>query len=117
MSGIWPTPSGRARRVAESIAILWLLCLSDLIFTLWAHRFTPFYELNPIARAMLQLEWVAGLVLFKMGATGMACAIFWRLRQHRQVEATLWVMVSLYIVVLLRWSNYTVATAMLGMAG
>ena len=40
----------------ELIAVLWLLSLADLIFTLWAHLFTHFQELNPIARALPLLK-------------------------------------------------------------
>jgi hypothetical protein len=41
----------RPRRVGELIGILWMLALADLVFTLWAHTFTPFIEMNPLARA------------------------------------------------------------------
>ena len=30
--------------------VLWVLGTADLLFTIWAQRFTPFLELNPLAR-------------------------------------------------------------------
>src|SRR4051812_31105751 len=44
--------SHRPRRVAELIGIVWMLGLADLFFTLWAHFFTHFSELNPVASFM-----------------------------------------------------------------
>jgi hypothetical protein len=105
--------SYRARRVVESLGIIWLLCLADLFFTLWAHAFTPFYELNPIARSMLQADQIGLLILFKLGATAAATLIFWRLRNQPQTETALWLMVSVYTLVLVKWSNYTTVVAMM----
>src|SRR5437588_627126 len=38
----------RTRRIVELLVILWVLALCDLFFTIWAHIFTPFCELNPL---------------------------------------------------------------------
>ena len=59
----------RGRRVAHLLLALWLLSLADLFFTLWAHFFTPFYELNPIARALLASNQITWLVLMKLMLT------------------------------------------------
>ena|SRR5438874_10740621 len=103
----------RHRRVAELIGILWLLSLADLIFTLWAHFFTPFNELNPVASFMLSRGLVPSLILFKLVVTAIGTRIFWRLRRHWRAELALWVLVGVYVLLTVRWSNYaTTALAM-----
>src|SRR4051812_16957772 len=97
----------RHRRVAELIGILWLLSLADLLFTLWAHFFTPFNELNPVANFMLNRGLVPSLILFKLVVTAIGTRIFWRLRRHGRAELALWALVGVYVILTVRWSNYT----------
>jgi hypothetical protein len=98
----------RSRRVAQAICVLWILSLADLVFTLWAHVFTPFHELNPLAKALLDGDQVAVLVLLKLILTTVGATIFWRLRDHARAEVGLWVVVTAYVLLALRWSSYTV---------
>jgi hypothetical protein len=98
----------RTWRVAQLIAALWVLSIADLLFTLWAHHFTPFNEVNPLARALLQSQSFAGLVAMKLGLTGLGAGIFWHLRRYARAEAVLWTLVGVYVLLALRWSNYTV---------
>jgi hypothetical protein len=100
----------RDRRVAELIGVVWMLSLADLLFTLWAHFFTPFHELNPVANYMLSRNLVPSLVLFKLVVTAIGTQIFWRLRGHGRAEAALWAMVGVYVLLAVRWSSYTAAT-------
>jgi hypothetical protein len=97
----------RTRRVVELLAVLWVLSLADLFFTLWAHSFTAFYELNPIARVLLEGDMIAALVAFKLALTITGTVIFWRLRAHRQAEAAVWALVMVYVMLTFRWSSYT----------
>ena len=97
----------RHRRVAELIGILWMLSLADLFFTIWAHFFTPFNELNPVANFMLSRGLVPSLILFKLVVTAIGTRIFWRLRQHGRAELALWMLVGVYVLLTVRWSNYT----------
>jgi hypothetical protein len=97
----------RHRRVAELIAVLWMLALADLCFTLWAHFFTPFNELNPLANYMLRRNLVPTLILYKLVVTAIGTQIFWRLRNHGRAEIALWGMVGAYVVLAMRWSAYT----------
>jgi hypothetical protein len=97
----------RHRRVAELIAILWLLALADLFFTLWAHFFTPFSELNPVASYMLRQNLVPSLILYKLVVTAIGTLIFWRLREYGRAEIALWGLVGTYVLLTMRWSNYT----------
>ncbi|HEY7120578.1 MAG TPA: DUF5658 family protein [Tepidisphaeraceae bacterium] len=97
----------RHRRVAELIVVLWMLSLADLFFTLWAHFFTPFHELNPLAGYMLRRNLVPSLILFKLVVTAIGTQIFWRLRHHGRAELALWALVGAYVLLAMRWSNYT----------
>ncbi|HSI34048.1 MAG: DUF5658 family protein [Phycisphaerae bacterium] len=107
----------RDRRVFKLIATLWVLSLADLVFTLWAHFFTPFQELNPLARYFLLQNLIPSLVLFKLVVTTIGASIFWRLRQHPRAEAALWAIVGVYIALAFRWSSYTTAAMALGGGG
>ena len=112
-----PSDASRRRlwRVAQLIAALWVLSLSDLFFTLWAHRFTDFNELNPLARALLDSRSFFGLVAMKLGLTALGAGIFWHLRRYARAEAALWALVGVYVLLALRWSNYTVAAMAIGL--
>ena len=98
----------RARRVTQGIAILWVLSMSDLFFTLWAHTFTPFDELNPIAASLLNHGLLGMLVTMKVSLTFVGASIFWRLRGHGKAEMAMWAVVIVYVLLTIRWSGYTV---------
>ena len=106
----------RARRVYQGIAILWLLSLSDLFFTLWAHTFTAFDELNPIAAALLDHGMFGLLVMMKVGLTFLGATFFWRLRGHTRAEIALWAVVLAYVLLTIRWSSYTTGVMALAAA-
>jgi len=99
----------RHRRVAELIGILWMLSIADLFFTLWAHFFTPFNEMNPLASVLLRNNLIPSLILFKLVVTAIGVQIFWRLRSYARAEVALWGVVGVYVALTLRWSTYTVA--------
>jgi hypothetical protein len=98
-----------SRRVAQLLMILWLLSMSDLALTLWAARFTPFRELNPVAHFLLQTGQVPALVMVKLSLTALGTSIFWHLRGYRRAEAALWLIVMVYVLLAARWSDYTAA--------
>lgn len=97
----------RARRMGELIVAVCLLSTCDLIFTLWAHHFTAFRELNPLARQMLQSGMIGSLVFFKIGLTAMGAMIFWRLRHCLPAEIGIWLVLTAYVLLTFRWSDYT----------
>jgi hypothetical protein len=107
--------SRRDRRMGELIGILWLLSLADLFFTLWAHVFTPFYELNPIARTLLNHNLLLSLVLLKVVLTAIGSTIFWRLRNYARAEIVLWGVVLTYVLLTMRWSDYTLGVIRLSL--
>jgi len=97
----------RSRRMGELLATLWVLALADLFFTLWAHFFTPFHELNPLARTLLGQNLIPSLVIYKLTITLLGTAIFWRLRGYRRAEIALLAVVIVYVLLAMRWSDYT----------
>src|SRR5205085_104652 len=105
----------RARRVGELLAVLWLLSLADLVFTIWAELFTPFHELNPLAAHLLHHGQITALIACKVALTGLGAAIFWRLRRHARAELALWAVVLLYVLLAIRWSDYTNQVIALGL--
>jgi len=106
----------RALRVTQGIAILWTLSLADLFFTLWAHSFTPFDEMNPFAAMLLNRGLFGMLVTLKVGMTFLGATIFWRLRGHGRAELAMWAVVLVYVLLTIRWSGYTVGVMALGSA-
>jgi hypothetical protein len=98
----------RGRRVFELILILIGLSLADLGFTLWAHFFTDFHELNPLASDLLKGGFIGHLVLFKLTLTMLGAFIFWRLRRDVRAEVGLWAIVCVYVMLTVRWSDYTI---------
>jgi hypothetical protein len=106
----------RTRRTLELLVILWVLALCDLFFTIWAHIFTPFRELNPLADQLLQHDRIFWLVVGKVALTGLGSAIFWRLRRHTRVELALWAVVIVYVFLTFRWSGYTTEVLAIGQA-
>ena len=105
----------RTRRTVELLAVIWLLAMADLFFTIWAHIFTPFMELNPFARGLLHHNQLTVLIASKVALTGFGTAIFWRLRQHRMAELGLWLVAVAYVALAFRWSDYTSQVLALGL--
>jgi hypothetical protein len=97
----------RSRRMAQGLCVLCVLSVADLAFTLWAHLCTPFHELNPLAKALLDGDQLAVLVLLKLFSTTLGATIFWRLRGHARAEMGMWLVVAAYVLLTLRWSSYT----------
>lgn len=99
----------RSTRVAFLLSVLWVLSLADLWFTLWAHRWTPFVEGNPLAAKLLGSGMIASVVLLKLTTTAAASCLFWRVREHGRAEAALWLVIAGMVVLALLWKQYTMA--------
>ena len=105
----------RTRRTVGLLTIVWALALSDLFFTIWAHRFTAFKELNPLASLLLQHHLIASLAAGKVVLTALGTAIFWFLRKHSRSELALWAIMFVYVALMVRWSDYTAQVLTMGM--
>jgi hypothetical protein len=102
-----------SRRVGEMLLALWVLALADLFFTIWAHHLPvlKFGEMNPIAAAMLARNLVSSLIIYKLTVTLLASDIFWRLRSYRRAQIALVAIVIVYVMLAMRWSEYTTGAA------
>lgn len=87
------------------LPILWGLCIADLWFTVWAHVYTPFYELNPIANHLLENN-LGSLIAFKIGLTLFGSSIFWWLRKHKSSRIAVWTLMVIYSCLMLDWMHY-----------
>jgi hypothetical protein len=105
----------RSRRIVELLSVLWILAMADLFFTIWAHIFTPFRELNPFASHLLSQNRLLVLIAVKVALTGLGTAIFWFLRKHGRSEIALWLVVAVYVALTFRWSDYTSQVLALGL--
>ena len=104
MQWVGHTPS---RRTGELLLAVWLLSLADLFFTIWAHLFTPFREMNPIAGVMLGRGLIPSLIIYKLTVTLLGTAIFWRVRHDSKARFALWGVVMVYVLLAIRWGDYT----------
>lgn len=97
----------RQRRILGLIALLWFFSAFDVVLTLWADRFTVFYEANPVARALLRNGMIKSVVLLKLVTLAAGSALFWWTRHRRWTEGVLWTLASAYVVLMFQWSAYT----------
>lgn len=105
----------RGRRTSHLIALIAGLSICDLAFTLWAHRFTGFHELNPFARVLLQSQMTTTLIVVKLLLTCLGCAILWRLRDRWGAEIGVWAVAVAYVLLTFRWADYTLVAGPLAM--
>lgn len=94
----------------ELLAFIWLLGLCDFFFTVWAHRFTIFSEINPWACVLMRHHQIASMGLTKLILTVGSSAIFWAVRKHRVTEMALWGLLVVHVGLIVRWSMYTTNT-------
>jgi len=94
----------RARRVVLLLAMLTVINVFDLIFTLIATRSDSFRELNPIAAALVESD--TALVAFKAFMVLLAFGIFIRFRRHLLTEIACWGLSAVYALLAGRWWVY-----------
>lgn len=107
---ILTTLADRQKRIATFLTALSLMSLIDLILTVWAHNVCHFYELNPFARRLLQVNSIAPLVAAKLTLLAIGVTIFWKLRSYLRAEAGLWLCLIAYIMLTIRWILFTMET-------
>lgn len=106
----------RPKRVFWLLVVIWVLSTADLAFTLWAHRYTPFVEANPIAASLLAViprgfdahaAVYSSVIMLKLMTLVVGTYIFWPLRRHRPTEIGVWMLALALTYLMLLWSNYT----------
>lgn len=99
----------RPTRVAFLLTLIWVLSLADLGFTLWAHRWTPFVEGNPLAARLLAAGMTVSVVLLKLTTTLIATHLFWQVRRFHRAELALWLVIVGLTGLAMLWNQYTTA--------
>ena len=94
----------RPRRVIALLIFLWVLNLFDLAYTILAHQTGYLFELNPIARDLLDSPWV--LTGFKFVAVITGSVILVCLRRHRLSELAAWFLCLVYVALAIRWLDF-----------
>lgn len=95
---------GRPQRIVFLLIAIWVLNAFDLGFTLFAHRFGFFTELNPVAARMLDSAHL--LAAYKGGLLVAGSAILLSLRRHAIAELGCWFLLASYVYVACRWYVY-----------
>lgn len=80
------------RRVLFLLPAIWVLNLTDVLFTMLATGTGYFVELNPLARRL----GTSGQVVFKLAGLLFCTAVFCLLRRRRTVEWGCYVLVAVY---------------------
>lgn len=97
--------TARERRVVVVLAIVAVLSLFDLAFTLTELPRAMFVELNPIAARLTTLH-PHGLILYKLALFGIGGGLLLSYRQYRVAECATWVVLVAYISLGFRWWVY-----------
>jgi hypothetical protein len=88
--------SDQALRVLALLALIGVLNLADLIYTLCASSAGLLSELNPLAAALLGKHMELDLVCLKVITVAVGCIILWRLRMCRWTLGACWLLVAIY---------------------
>ncbi len=95
----------RPRRVLWLLAAVWVLNGFDLGFTMVAHAYGHFTELNPIAADLLSQPWYY-VTAFKFISLSAGSVILLMLSRHQVAELGSWLLLTAYVFVALRWYDY-----------
>jgi len=90
-------------RIAVLLALMALLNLVDLRFTLFAHEVGMLGEVNPIAANFLSQGLEPSLVCFKVLSMLVATATFWRARKSPWTPRACWALVGVYVGLSITW--------------
>jgi hypothetical protein len=95
----------RSRRILLALAIVWVISIFDLGFTLAEWGTKEFVELNPLAASLLSRPGNA-VIVFKFAMLGIATCIVLLLRRYRVTELACWLMVAAKLYLAVRWLVY-----------
>jgi hypothetical protein len=96
----------RARRVVAILLGVVSLGLIDLWHTLTYMRTVGMVELNPLARAMIDLGGERQLVLFKLFSIAVSCGVLYLIRRHRSAERCAWLSLLVMGALTIYWLTY-----------
>lgn len=95
----------RSRRILLALAIVWVISIFDLGYTLAEKGTGQFVELNPLAEKLLNGP-DHTVVFFKFALLGLSTVIILALRRYRITELACWLMVVAKVYLAVRWFTY-----------
>lgn len=95
----------RPRRVLLTLAMVWVVAIFDLGFTLSEWGSADFAEMNPLAVRVLSTS-PAHVIVFKFGLLSFGSAILLAVRCHAVAELACWFLLTSKIYVAIRWYCY-----------
>lgn len=105
-AGVRAALAERSRRIVLLLALAAVLGLFDLALTIAYMRGAGMVELNPLARAMIDLGGAGQLIRFKLFTIATSCGILYLLRRHRQAEICAWISLTVLAALTAHWLNY-----------
>lgn len=97
----------RARRVVILVLAAGALGLLDLAFTLTYARSTGMVEMNPLARAMIDLGGAAQLVRFKLLTILVSGGALYVIRRRAGAEWCAWISLGILVGLSAHWVRYS----------
>lgn len=88
------------------LASILLFNLADLSLTVTNLRGIGLAEANPVARAVMRLGGVEGLIVFKVALVLLGLGILYRLRRDVRAEVCSWVMMAIMAALMVQWRVY-----------
>lgn len=96
-------PGPNSLRVGILLAVIGILNLLDLTYTIFAHRVGVLKEMNPIAANLLQLDVETSLVCFKLLTMLLGSFILWKARRSPWAPGACWLLVIVYTALAITW--------------
>ena len=96
----------RRRRVVLLVVAMVLMGLADLQLTLTYMRSVGMIELNPLARAMIDLRGEPQLIRFKLLSIALSAGLLFLLRRHSIAERCAWLSCAALLFLTFHWVRY-----------
>ncbi len=110
------TEAVRPRRVALLALAMILMGLADLQLTLTYMRSAGMLELNPLARAMVDLGGAPQLIRFKLFSIAASAGLLYLMRRHSLAERCAWVSCAALLLLTAHWVHYNNNATAIGVA-
>lgn len=99
----------RRIRVVSLLVAIFAMSMGDLYMTVTYASQVGMIELNPLARALMQGESHAPIVIFKLGTVTLATLLLFKVRRTRVGELACWAGMVGLLWLTIRWSQYNKA--------
>lgn len=109
-----PAGDARARRVVILVLAAGALGLLDLAFTLTYARSTGMVEMNPLARAMIDLGGAPQLVRFKLLTILISGGALYAIRRRSGAEWCAWISLGILVGLSAHWARYSAIAEEIG---